>query len=229
MNSNKILIVEDDKNIAKLVKYNLEKNNCNCIVTTTGEEALNVLETKGADLIILDVMLPGIDGIEVLKRIRQKEKLSLVPVIMLTAKGEEIDKVLGFELGADDYLVKPFSVRELMLRIKAILKRSKAKVTEKDEFETGNLKIDVERNKVTVDDKKVELTPMEFKLLIKLMRAQGIVLSREKLLDDLWDISADITTRTVDTHIKRLRNKLGAYGALIETVHGIGYKFKENE
>lgn len=229
MSKENILIVEDDKSISKLIKYNLEKEGFRCTVSFDGEEAMDILGKNLVDLIILDIMLPGIDGLEVCRRVKQDKKLSNVPIIMLTAKGEEVDKVVGFELGADDYIVKPFSPRELILRIKAILKRIKSGEIEKDLLEYGKLMVDLSKHKVTIDKKEVELTNMEFKLLVILMQRAGRVQTREKLLDDVWDIATEITTRTVDTHIKRLREKLGKTGDFIETVRGVGYRFSEKE
>jgi len=227
MSKETILIVEDDKNISKLIKYNLEKEGYKCMVSFDGEDAIRTLDNSSADLIILDIMLPGIDGLEVCRQLKQDKKLSNTPIIMLTAKGEEVDKVVGFELGADDYIVKPFSPRELILRIKAILKRLQPAETEKDVLKSGKLTVDLSRHKVTVDKKEVDLTNMEFKLLVTLMQRAGRVQSRETLLDDVWDIASDVTTRTVDTHIKRLREKLGKTGDLIETIRGVGYRFRE--
>jgi DNA-binding response OmpR family regulator len=224
----KILVVEDDKHISKLVKYNLEKDGFDCIVTITGEEALEIVETQPIDLIILDIMLPKLNGLEVCKQIKQDKDLAFIPIIMLTAKGEEIDRIVGFELGADDYIVKPFSPRELVLRTKAILKRKKSHDDTSEMLTVGMLTVDIARHKVTVNKKNVSLTPLEFELLVTLIKRQGRVQSRERLLDDVWDISADVTTRTVDTHIKRLREKLGRMGKTIETVRGIGYRFNED-
>ena len=224
-----ILIVEDDKHISKLVKYNLEKAGFICIVTITGEEALEILDKEPINLIILDIMLPKMDGLQACKIIKQDKKLSSIPIIMLTAKGEEVDRVVGFELGADDYVIKPFSPRELVLRVKAISKRSVSQEIIKDILNADRLKVDIPRHKVTFDKKTIELTAMEFKLLVILMRRIGKVQTRDKLLDDVWDIASDVTTRTVDTHIKRLRQKLGNAGKLIETVRGLGYKFSDEE
>ncbi|MBF0252974.1 MAG: response regulator [Candidatus Omnitrophica bacterium] len=229
MSKENILVVEDDKNISKLIKYNLEKEGFRCLVSFDGEEAMKILDKNPADLILLDIMLPGIDGLEVCRRVKQDKKFSNIPIIMLTAKGEEIDKIVGFELGTDDYIVKPFSPRELILRIKAILKRLKPEETEENFLECGKLKVDLSRHKVTADKNDIELTNMEFKLLVILMKRRGRVQSREQLLDDVWDIASDVTTRTVDTHIKRVREKLGKTGDLIETVRGVGYRFFEKE
>ncbi len=227
MSKERILIVEDDKHISKLVKYNLEKAGFECTVATTGEKALEILDKEPVDLIILDIMLPKMDGFQACKQIKQERKLSALPIIMLTAKSEEVDRVVGFELGADDYVVKPFSPRELVLRVKAILRRKKPPEVSQDILGAGRLIVDTTRHKVTVDKKEIELTPMEFKLLVTLMQRKGKVQSRDRLLDDVWDIAADVTTRTVDTHIKRLRQKLGKAGKFIETVRGFGYRFSD--
>jgi len=227
--ASKILIVEDDKHIFKLVKYNLEKVGFECTVTVTGEEALEVLDKQPIDLIILDIMLPKMDGFETCKQIKQDKQLSSIPVIMLTARGQEIDKVVGFELGVDDYVVKPFSPRELVLRVKAILKRGKIEEVTKDILAADKLKVDIPRHKTSVNKKEIKLTQMEFKLLVILMQRVGRVQSREQLLNDVWDMAADVTSRTIDTHIKLLRQKLGKMGKLIETVRGIGYRFSEED
>lgn len=225
-----ILIVEDDKHISKLVKYNLEKAGYDCTVTITGEEALNVLDRMPIDLILLDIMLPKMDGFQTCKEIKKQDSLSHIPVVIMTAKGEEVDRIVGFELGADDYIVKPFSPRELVLRIKAILKRGKPVKEEGKAILTADkLIIDTVRHKVRVDKRDIKLTLMEFKLLEMLLKRQGRVQSRDKLLEDVWGIATDVTTRTVDTHIKRLRQKLGRSGKMIETVRGIGYRFREEE
>ncbi|MFB3918880.1 MAG: response regulator [Candidatus Velamenicoccus archaeovorus] len=223
-----ILIVEDDKNISKLVRYNLEKAGYDCLTAFSGEEALSVLRQSAVDLIVLDVMLPRMDGFEVCRALKQDDRLKGIAVIMLTAKGEEVDRIVGLELGADDYIVKPFSPRELMLRIRAILKRGTVQETPGDIYTVKSLAVDVTRHKVTVGNKEAALTPMEFKLLLTLIQRQGRVQTRERLLSDVWDIAADVTTRTIDTHIKRLRKKIGPMGRHIETVRGIGYRFREN-
>ncbi|MBN3041027.1 MAG: response regulator transcription factor [Candidatus Omnitrophica bacterium] len=221
----KILIVEDDKNIFKLLKYNLEKEGFDCQVSITGEGALELLDTEPVDLIILDIMLPKMDGLQVCKLIKQDKSLVSIPIIMLTAKGEEIDRIVGFELGVDDYVVKPFSPRELVLRVKAILNRGKKPVESKEILSIDKLIVDTSRYRVSVDEKDVALTRMEFKLLVALMQRKGRVLSRDDLLEEVWGMSTDVTTRTVDTHIKKLRQKLKKMGRLIETVRGIGYRF----
>lgn len=229
MQKKEILIVEDDKNISKLIKFNLEKEGFDAFAVPNGEEALEHLKRFFPDLIILDIMLPKINGFDVCRSIKQDPKLKNIPVIMVTAKGEEVDRVVGLELGADDYIVKPFSPRELVLRVKAILKRGKPETTQKNIISAGDLVIDIEKHKVTVKKKEVELTPMEFKLLATLAERQGRVQSREQLLTDVWDIATDVDTRTIDTHIKRLREKLGKAGELLETVRGLGYRCREDD
>jgi len=225
----RILIIEDDKHISRLVKYNLEKSGYDCSVAASGEDAFKMLDKEQVDLIILDIMLPRMDGFEVCRRIKQEDRLKDIPIVMLTAKGEEVDRVVGLELGADDYIVKPFSPRELVLRIKAILRRGKAQEAKKDILTAGILTVDIPKHKVTVSGKEVKLTPIEFRLLVTLMQRKSRVQSRDVLLDDVWDIHADVYTRTVDTHIKRLREKLGKAGRFIETIVGIGYRFKQED
>ena len=227
MSKEKILIVEDDTHISQLVKYNLEKAGFTCILCTTGEGALKILNKEHIDLVILDIMLPEMDGFEVCRKIKQNQDTANLPIIMLTAKGEEIDRIVGLELGADDYVVKPFSPRELVLRIKAILKRGKVQDTVSDVLIADTLKVDILRHKVTLDDVSIELTPMEFNLLVTLMKRRGRVQSRQVLLADVWDMGSEVTTRTIDTHIKRLREKLKDVGVMIETVRGLGYRFSE--
>lgn len=233
MTGEKVLLVEDDEHISKLVKYNLEKAGFNCTAVLSGEDAFPFLENTKYDLVILDIMLPQMDGFAVCKRIRQTPGLATLPIIMLTARGEEIDRVVGLELGADDYMVKPFSPRELTLRARAVIKRGAAMVTPErkgDEILVADqLKVDIARHKVTVSGKEVILTSMEFKLLETLMRRKGRVQNRDQLLNDVWDLDAEVTTRTIDTHVKRLRQKLGSMGSSIETVRGHGYRFHDDE
>jgi len=225
----RILIVEDDKNIAKLVKFNLEKAGYDCTTAATGEKALEILGERPVDLIILDIMLPGMDGYEICRAIKEKEKLKNIPIIMLTAKGEEVDRIVGLELGADDYIVKPFSPRELVLRVKAILKRGKVEEAKRDIMAAGDITVDIPKHKVMVKGKPVDLTQMEFKLLVTLIERRSRVQTRERLLSDVWNMDTSVDTRTIDTHVKRLREKLGKSGDLIETVRGLGYKFKEED
>ncbi|MCG8343466.1 MAG: response regulator transcription factor [Chlorobiales bacterium] len=224
-----ILVVEDDRNLAKLLKYNLEKAGYKCFLAETGEDALQLLAERDVDLVLLDIMLPGIDGFEVCRKIRQHQLFRDLPIVMLTAKGEEIDKVLGFELGIDDYVVKPFSPRELNLRIRAILKRDRrGRQNAREVMKCDGLEVDIARHSVTLNGKEVTLTLMEFKLLAVLLKRRGQAQSRETLLSDVWDVDKTINTRTIDTHITRLREKLGQTGKLIKTVRGLGYKLEES-
>lgn len=227
MSQTKILIVEDDKHISKLVKYNLEKAGYACETTITGEDALEILDRQEIGLIILDIMLPKMDGLEICKRIKQNNSLASVPIILLTAKGEEVDRIVGFELGADDYVVKPFSPRELVLRVKAVLNRKSPQKASKEILGFGALQIDIPRCKVTIKEKEIKLTAMEFKLLVALIEHNGRVQTRDQLLEDVWKLDADVTTRTIDTHVKRLRQKLGPMGKIVETVRGYGYRLNE--
>ncbi|MCB9772091.1 MAG: response regulator transcription factor [Candidatus Omnitrophica bacterium] len=224
-----ILIVEDDQNIAKLVRYNFEKAGYRVFVTITGEDALDHLSRHMVDLIILDLMLPKMDGFETCRRLKDTTRLSSIPVMILTARGEEVDRVVGFELGADDYVVKPFSPRELVLRAKTILRRGQARQKPKENLSYGDITIDIPRHRISVKGKEIIVTPMEFKLLIILVERRGRVQSREQLLSDVWNIEADVTTRTVDTHVKRLRQKLGKAGNVIETIRGLGYRLSDDE
>ncbi|ABB23515.1 response regulator transcription factor [Pelodictyon luteolum] len=224
-----ILVVEDDRNLAKLVGYNLEKAGYKCQFSENGEDAFEQLSMRSFELILLDIMLPGIDGFDVCRKIRQHQIYKDIPIIMLTAKGEEIDKILGFELGIDDYVVKPFSPRELTLRIRAVLKRDRRQGgVFRDALRSGGLDVDISRHAVTLDGRELVLTLMEFKLLVALLKRKGQAQSREMLLSDVWDVDRTINTRTIDTHVTRLREKLGTVGAKIKTVRGLGYKFEED-
>ncbi len=221
-----ILVVEDDKDIAELIAYNLKSAGFNVSIALDGKSSLRFIKEKSPDLIVLDLMLPDMDGIDVCKYLRSNEPTKNIPVVMVTAKGEEIDRVLGFELGADDYIVKPFSPRELVLRIKAILRRLKPPMKEKV-IRIEGLTLDVGRHLVTVGDKEIHLTATEFKLLLELMKNRGRVQTREALLNKVWGYTFEGYERTVDTHVRRLRKKLGASSELIETVRGVGYKVRE--
>jgi len=225
----KVLIVEDDTNIAKLVQYNLEKNGLTCLVAASGTRALEIIKKDRVDLILLDIMLPGMDGFEVCKEVRQDPDHAAVPIIMLTARGEEVDRIVGLELGADDYVVKPFSPRELVLRVKAMLKRGKPLEEKESTLHCHKLKVNIAEHEVTLSGKAVELTQTEFNLLVLFLKRAGRVQSREVLLNDVWGIESYIETRTVDTHVKRLRQKLGKFGDRIHTIRGFGYKFVHEE
>ena len=224
----RILIVEDEADLRELVAYNLQAAGHEIVEAATGAEALAQLRRSRPDLVLLDLMLPDIPGTEVCRKLRADPNLAATPVVMVTARGEEIDRVVGFELGADDYVVKPFSVRELVLRIGAILRRGTAPEAEEERpVVAGRLTLDRPRHRLTVDGAEITLTALEFKLLSTLLDRRGRVQSRERLLEDVWEMNPDITTRTVDTHIKRLREKLGAAGDYVETVRGVGYRFTD--
>jgi two-component system phosphate regulon response regulator PhoB len=230
MPEGRILIVEDDPHISNLVKYNFEKSGFLCTVTITREDALNILDKDPVDLIILDIMLPKMDGFETCRLMKQNKRSAAIPIMIVTAKGEEVDRIVGLELGADDYIVKPFSPRELVLRAKAVLRRGQPKKENaKEILSAGDIVVDIPRHKVTVNKKEIELSPMEFKLLSVLMERTGRVQSRDQLLADVWGLSSEVTTRTIDTHVKLLRQKLGKAEGMIETVRGIGYKIGDEE
>jgi len=224
----KIFIVEDDENIRELVIYALNSNGFEVVGFEQGGEFFSRLKTDLPDLILLDIMLPDQDGINILKKIKNNESTKTVPVIMLTAKGSEYDKVKGLDLGADDYITKPFSILELISRIKAVLRRGAAKTKEKNDALTlANITLDVNKRKTEVNGEPVALTYKEFELLQYLLQNRGFVLSREKIIEQIWGFEFEGESRTVDMHIKTLRQKLGESGALIETVRGIGYKIGE--
>ena len=226
----KILIIEDEEDLLTTLEYNLKREGYQTYAFLTGEEGLDWAINHGPpDLALLDVMLPGISGIEVCHRLQMHEQTRATPILFLSAKGDDIDRVVGFELGADDYVVKPFHVRELMLRVRVILRRNtKKKPSEDLQMVFGTLKMDKKRHKVWVAKKEVFLTSMEFKLLAVLLSRRGHVQSRDVLLTEVWNVSSAIQTRTVDVHIKRLREKLGDVGDAIETIRNIGYRFREN-
>jgi two-component system alkaline phosphatase synthesis response regulator PhoP len=227
----KILIVEDEKDIVKMLEYNLKKEGFRTLSCHDGEDALDLAAREHPDLIILDLMLPGIDGLEVCKTLKKENKSAKIPIIMLTAKTQESDKVVGLELGADDYVTKPFSPRELIARIKAVLRRVKETEKLPEVIKIGDLSIDLGKISVTVKSKPVELTAKEFELLITLIKAKGRVLSRDYLLDTIWgfDHAIEIQTRTVDVHIRTLRKKLKLEAKRIVTVKNYGYRFEVEE
>ena len=222
----KVVIVEDERDLAELLAFNLQKEGWQTVIALDGKSGFDLITAALPDLVILDLMLPELSGIEVCKLLRRQEATAAIPVIMVTAKGEEIDRVVGFEVGADDYLVKPFSTRELLLRIKAILRRAAPAQPTVKVVRFGPLIIDAERHQVTVAGAEVVLTLTEFKLLAVLADRPGRIQSRERLLQDVWGYSSDADTRTVDTHITRLRSKLGEAGDMIRTVRGYGYKLE---
>lgn len=228
MSEKSILVVEDNLETRELLSYNLKNAGFAVRTAGDGQKALELASRARPDLVLLDVMLPGgMDGLEVCRRLKQDDRTRSVPVIMLTALGDEVDRIVGLELGAEDYVPKPFSPRELLLRIKAVLRRTaSAPETAEAGFREGGLAIDFEAHSVTIDGVDVGLTSTEHKILRELVRAKGRVLQRERLLDTVWDTDFDGTSRTVDTHMRRLRGKLGAYADWIETVRGVGYRFK---
>jgi two-component system phosphate regulon response regulator PhoB len=223
----RILVIEDEKDIQDILEYNLRQAGHKVSLATTGQDGLKLAREKKPDLVLLDLMLPDMSGTEVCKALKQDTVTRDVQVLILTAKGEEIDRVVGFEIGADDYVVKPFSVRELVLRIQAILRRASGEFEPQPVIEFGKLKVDREAHRVWVEGREIDLTALEFRLLVTLHDRKNRVQSRDALLQDVWGIEADITTRTVDTHVKRLREKLGLAGDYIETVRGVGYRFAD--
>ena len=230
MDTGPILIADDEEDLLELIALTFRREGFETVLAQTGQQALDVARETRPALVILDVMLPDFSGFEVCRRLRAEEATKTVPIIMLSAKGEEIDRVVGFEVGADDYVVKSsFSVRELVLRVRAVLRRGvKAEQTpSKDQPPEvfGALTIDGEAHRVFVDGDEIPLTVTEFRLLTLLVERKGRVQTRGRLLQDVWDMPADLNTRTVDTHIKRLREKLGIASAHVETVRGVGYRF----
>ncbi|MHB8874410.1 MAG: response regulator transcription factor [Myxococcaceae bacterium] len=220
----RVLIVEDEADLASLLVYNLKAAGHEASVASSGAAAISAFKSERPELVLLDLMLPDMPGLEVVRFIRETVR-SRVPIIIVTARGDEQDRVHGLELGADDYVVKPFSVKELGLRVKAILRHGEAASRGGEEVLTsGPIRLDSARHEVTVDGEQVLLTAMEFKVLKAFLENAGRALSREVLLAQVWGITSEQTTRTVDTHVKRLREKLGAAGAAIETLRGVGYK-----
>jgi DNA-binding response OmpR family regulator len=227
----KILVVDDEKDLVDLVCYNLEKAGYRTLRAYDGDTALRKGLAEGPDAMVLDLMLPQLDGWEVLKRLRADTKGAKLPVLLLTARGEETDKVLGLELGADDYLTKPFSPRELVARVRALLRRSRPSASASAAAQPGpamsfeGLEIDPASHEVRVKKKLVELTAREFQLLAYFAARPGRVVTRELLLEELWQMDPDVETRTVDVHMRRLRQKLGPLAVSLKTVRGVGYKF----
>jgi two-component system phosphate regulon response regulator PhoB len=227
----RILVVEDERDIAALVAYHLTKEGYRVRTAEGGVEALEAVSTERPDLILLDLMLPGFSGYEVLSDMRRRPELNEIPVIVLTARRDEPDRVRGLELGADDYVTKPFSPRELVLRVGAVLRRAQAPPVAgaTRTLRGGGITIDLNALNVAVDGTPVDLTPTEYRLLTTLLERRGRVQSRQQLLELAWDIHARIETRTVDMHVQRLRSKLGNAGDFIETVRGFGYRFRSRE
>lgn len=227
--SKKILVVDDEADVLDLVCMNLRSSGFTVLTAENGALALQKARAELPDLIILDIMLPEMSGLEVCKTLKKEPATSAIPIIMLTAKSEEVDRVVGLELGADDYVAKPFSPRELALRVKSVLRRGQEKPAADERLTLGDLLLDRARHEVIIKGKRIDLTATEFKLLAVLMERRGRVQGRERLLNDVWGYESVIDTRTVDTHVRRLREKLGKASAYLETVRGVGYRVMDSE
>ena len=228
MADEKVLIVDDEEHIVELLQFNLVNAGYKVITANNGLDALKKVKENKPDLLLLDLMLPGMDGLDVCKEIKRDKETSKTSIIMLTAKSEELDKILGLELGADDYITKPFSIRELLARVKAVLRRSNSDEISEEIYELGRLKVDFERHEVLINNEKVELTLKEFELLEILIKNKGKILRRETLLDKVWGYEYIGETRTVDVHIRYLRKKIeddDKNPKFIETIRGVGYRF----
>lgn len=228
--TDRVLVVDDEPEIVALVAYHLAKAGYRVATAASGQDAIDIARRERPALVVLDLMLPGMSGFEVLEILRSEESTREVAVLMLTARREEVDRIRGLSLGADDYLTKPFSPQELVLRVAAILRRlAQPKTSSSDVLAIGPMKIDRSALTVHVDEQAVELTPTEYKLLITLAERRGRVQARGHLLETVWEAAPDIQTRTVDMHVQRLRSKLGAAGDLIETVRGFGYRLRSSQ
>ncbi|HVM60644.1 MAG TPA: response regulator [Verrucomicrobiae bacterium] len=222
-----ILIVDDEQDVVDLLVYNLQKAGYKTLTARDGAMALQKARDEVPSLIVLDLMLPQMDGTEVCRHLKADPKTIHIPIIMLTAKAEEVDRVVGLELGADDYVTKPFSPREMALRVKSVLRRVSGKSTPAEVLKFGELTVDIAKHEVTIRGKVVDLTATEFKLLTTLLERRGRVQSRDRLLSDVWGYEGDVDTRTVDTHMRRLREKMGKVADYVETVRGVGYRFAD--
>ena len=221
----KILIVEDEPDIRDTLSYNFEKEGFKVLSSPNGKSALKLLESNEPNIVILDLMLPDMSGLDICRQIKNDKKLSDTSIIMLTAKSEEVDRIVGFELGADDYVTKPFSIRELILRVKVLIKKHTTTEHKDTSISLGSIYMNLDAHVVKINKKDIILTALEFKLLKHLLQRKGRVQTRDQLLGDVWGYSSEVTTRTVDTHIKRLREKLGVVADYIQTIRGVGYKF----
>ena len=221
----KVLIVEDEPDIRDTLSYNFEKEGFKVLSSPNGKSALKLLENNEPNIVILDLMLPDMSGLDICRQIKNDKKLSDTSIIMLTAKSEEVDRIVGFELGADDYVTKPFSVRELILRVKVLIKKHTTTEHKDTSISLGSIYMNLDAHVVKINKKDIILTALEFKLLKHLLQRKGRVQTRDQLLGDVWGYSSEVTTRTVDTHIKRLREKLGVVADYIQTIRGVGYKF----
>ena len=222
----RIVVVEDEPDILEILRYNLEREGYEVESFIRGDEALEVIQRSPPELLLLDLMLPGIDGLEITRILKRDPVTAEIPLIMLTAKNEEIDRIVGLELGADDYLAKPFSPREVVLRVKAVLRRGDGGRAIGDVLEVADLRLDVPAHRFYVDGEEIEITATEFRLMRVLMERAGRVQTREQLLSDVWNYADNVDSRTVDTHVRRLRKKLGSEAGRIETVIGLGYRLK---
>jgi phosphate regulon transcriptional regulator PhoB len=222
-----VLIVDDEPDVLDLLVYNLQKAGYKTATARDGVTALQKARDEVPSLIVLDLMLPQMDGTEVCRHLKADPKTAHIPIIMLTAKAEEVDRVVGLELGADDYVTKPFSPREMALRVKGVLRRASGKSAPAEILKFGDITVDIAKHEVTLKSRVVELTATEFKLLSTLLERRGRVQSRDRLLTDVWGYEGDVDTRTVDTHMRRLREKLGKAADYVETVRGVGYRFAD--
>ncbi|PYS29037.1 MAG: DNA-binding response regulator [Acidobacteria bacterium] len=227
----KILIVEDESDLIKLLKYNLEKEGFRVSYATDGSIALAEVRRDPPDVVILDLMLPGLDGLEVCRQLRRSDKFSRIPVLMLSARSEEADRIVGLELGADDYVTKPFSMREVVARVRALLRRNEQAGPQKSKLQRGDIMIDPMAHSVMVSGRTVELSALEFRLLHHLASHPGMVFSRDQLLDSVWGNDRTVTPRSVDVYIRRVREKIEnqpQQPIYVQTVHGVGYRFAVN-
>lgn len=222
----RILVVEDEPDLVEALEYNLEQEGFEVDSADRGDDALAKIRKQAPDLLLLDLMLPGMDGLELTRILKRDDRLARVPVVMLTAKGEEVDRIVGFELGADDYIPKPFSPREVVLRCKAVLRRRSPQTDDREVLELGGIELDVAAHRLRVRGEETPLTATEFRLLKLLIERAGRVQTRAQLLSDVWGYAEDIDSRTVDTHIRRLRRKLGEEAERVETVIGVGYRLR---
>jgi two-component system phosphate regulon response regulator PhoB len=229
----RVLLVDDEEDLQKLLLFNLREAGFETEAVGTGNDGLLMAAKLSPQVVILDLMLPDISGTEVCRQLRADPKLGDIAILMLTARGDEYDRVLGFEVGADDYVVKPFSVRELIMRVRTLARRAHERRLARSSAEVGQrlrwsgLEVDVVRHRVFTDGAELALRPLEFKLVSLFLEHPGRVFTRAELLEEVWGITADVNTRTVDTHVRRLRERLGKYGEAVETVHGFGYRLKD--
>lgn len=226
MSKTNILIVEDEKDILQLLSYNFQSSGFDVLTSRDGIDALNIARRHLPGLVLLDLMLPSLDGFEVCKELKLNKETKHIPIVMLTARGEEVDRIVGLELGADDYVIKPFSIRELILRIRAVLRRAQKEDAIEMIWQYEELRIEFEQHQASLRGEGIALTATEFKLLVELVKSRGKVQSRDQLLDKVWGYHFEGYARTVDTHVRRLRQKLDDYADCIETVRGVGYRFK---